>query len=351
MQVENRGFTRYEQTNIVVQVAVTTRVEVTMRVGAATESVQVTAESSLLKTEDGEVSFTVTGKQINELPINFGIGAGAIRNPLSFAQLVPGASINGWNNITINGANGGFKILYEGQESSSSLDPRVSDESQPSVESIQEFTLQTSNFAAEYGTVGSGLSTSPRRAAPTNITAAPTITCRIRPSMPGLPFTDDGQGKHVKIVKHLSNGGFSVGGPVWIPKVYNGKNKTFFFFNWEKYRDRESLYNGITTVPNSALASGDFSSILGRNLATDSPGGRFCKTPSTIPRPDSRCRRTAGAAGVPRQYHSPEPDRPYVRENPEPDSQAQISDSLVNNFAAGGPFYKLHADSLDQDRP
>ncbi len=79
-------------------------------------------------------------------------------------------------------------------------------------------------------------------------------------------------GKHVKIVKHLSNGGFSFGGPVRIPKVYNGKNKTFFFFNWEKYRDRENLYNGITTVPNSALASGDFSSILGRNLATDFAG-------------------------------------------------------------------------------
>src|SRR5262249_49968031 len=88
----------------------------------------------------------------------------------------------------------------------------------------------------------------------------------------GLPFTDDGKGKHVKIVKHLSNGGFSFGGPVWLPKVYNGKNKTFFFFNWEKYRDRESLYNGITTVPNSALAGGDFSSILGRNLATDFAG-------------------------------------------------------------------------------
>ncbi len=132
--MESNGFSRYERTNIEVQVAVTTRVEVAMKVGAATESVQVTAESSLLNSEDGEVSFTVTGKQLNELPINFGIGAGAIRNPLSFAQLVPGASINGWNNITINGSNGGFKILYEGQESSSSLDPRVSDESQPSVE-------------------------------------------------------------------------------------------------------------------------------------------------------------------------------------------------------------------------
>ena len=88
----------------------------------------------------------------------------------------------------------------------------------------------------------------------------------------GLPFTDNGHGGHVEIVKHLADGGFSVGGPVWIPKVYNGKNKTFFFFNWERYRDRESLYNGITTVPNSTLRDGDFSSILGRNLGTDFAG-------------------------------------------------------------------------------
>src|SRR5260370_4781975 len=138
--VESAGFSRHEQTNIEVQVAVTTRVDVVLKVGAPTESVQVTAEASLLKSDDGEVSFTVTGDQINELPINFGIGAGAIRNPPSFAQMAPGASINGCNNITINCANWGFKILDEGQQASSSLDPRVSDESPPSVECIPAVT-------------------------------------------------------------------------------------------------------------------------------------------------------------------------------------------------------------------
>jgi hypothetical protein len=192
--VESRGFSRFEQTNIEVDVAVTTRVPVAMRVGAANESIQVTAESSLLNDENGEVSFTVTGKQINELPINFGIGAGAIRNPLSFAQLVPGASMNGWNNITINGTNGGFKILYEGQESSSSLDPRVSDESQPSVEAVQEFTLQTSNFAAEYGTVGSGLFNFTSKSGTNQYHGSAYDYLQNTIFNAGLPFTDDGHG-------------------------------------------------------------------------------------------------------------------------------------------------------------
>jgi Carboxypeptidase regulatory-like domain len=340
--VESAGFSRYEQTNIEVQVAVTTRVEVALKVGAASESVQVTAEASLLKSEDGEVSFTVTGDQINELPINFGIGAGAIRNPLSFAQMAPGASINGWNNITINGANGGFKILYEGQESSSSLDPRVSDESQPSVESIQAFTLQTSNFSAEFGTVGSGLFNFTAKGGGNQFHGSAYDYLQNTVFNSGLPFTDDGHGKHVKIVKHLSNGGFSIGGPVSIPKVYNGKNKTFFFWSWEKYRDRETLYNGITTVPNSALAGGDFSSILGRNLATDFAGRAILQ--NAIYDPNTTVINAAGQRVlevfpgniIPKNRIDPVSAK-IMNLIPRPN----IADTLVNNFVAQGAFYKL----------
>jgi len=99
LTVEQPGFSKYEQTNIQVQVAVTTRVDIALRVGSAAETT-VSADSSLLKTESAEQSTTVTSKQIAELPLNFGIGAGAIRNPLSFAQLTPGATFNGWNNIS-----------------------------------------------------------------------------------------------------------------------------------------------------------------------------------------------------------------------------------------------------------
>ncbi len=272
LSISQPGFANYEQTGIEVQVAITVRVDVALKVGSATESVEVNAGATLLRTESAELSTTVTGKQINELPINFGIGAGAIRNPLSFAQLTPGASINGWNNITINGTNGGFKILFEGQESSSTLDPRVSDESQPSVESVQEFTLQTSNFAAEFGSIGSGFFNFTSRSGTNDFHGSAFDYFQNTAFNAGIPYTDNGRGGHVQIVKHLSDGGGSVGGPVWIPKVYNGKNKTFFFFTLEKYRDRENLYNGITTVPNSALRNGDFSSILLGNIGTDFVG-------------------------------------------------------------------------------
>src|SRR5204862_5012510 len=158
LSVEHPGFSAAKQTNIHVQVAVTTRVDVILQIGQATQTVEVSAESSMLKTESAEQSTTISGDTINNLPINFAIGAGAIRNPLSFVQLTPGATISGWNTIKVNGnPTGTFRILFEGQESSSGLDARVSDESQPSVEAIQAFTLQTSNFAADYGLVAGGL--------------------------------------------------------------------------------------------------------------------------------------------------------------------------------------------------
>ena len=138
----------------------------------------------MLKTESAEQSTTVTGDKINSLPVNFGIGAGAIRNPLSFVQLTPGANIGSWNSVTVNGMPSySFKIIFEGQESSSGLDARVSDESQPSVEAIQEFTLQTSNFAAEFGQVAGGSLTSRSEAELTNFTAAPIAILPTRCSM------------------------------------------------------------------------------------------------------------------------------------------------------------------------
>src|SRR5882724_3310078 len=273
LAIQQAGFSKYERTNVQVQVAVTTRVDVVLAVGSNTESVTVTADSTLLRTENAEQSMTISGKQIAELPINFGIGAGAIRNPLSFIQMTPGATFNGWNNISINGGAINFKIVFEGQQADDPYSTQVSDEVQPSVEAIEQFTLQTSNFTAEYGGVGGGGIYNFTSKSGTNQYHGSAYNYMENTILnAGIPFTNDGNGRHVKVVKHLADYGGTFGGPVWIPKVYNGKNKTFFFFNLEKYRDRENLYNGITTVPNSALRGGDFSSILGRNLGTDFAG-------------------------------------------------------------------------------
>ena len=125
--VQVPGFKTFQQSGVRVDVAQTARIDVTLEVGAVTDSVSIDADASLLKTESAEQSDTLSGDRINALPLNFGIGGGAIRNPLSFVELAPGTSLNGWNDIKVNGApNNTFRIIFEGQDTTSDLNPRVS---------------------------------------------------------------------------------------------------------------------------------------------------------------------------------------------------------------------------------
>ena len=107
------------------------------------------------------------------------------------------------------------------------------------MEAIQEFTLQTSNFAAEFGIVAGGLFNFTSKGGTNQIHGSGYLYLVNTAFNAGIPYTDNGTGKHLRPSKHLADDGFSVGGPVWLPKLYNGKNRTFFFFNWEKYRDRQ----------------------------------------------------------------------------------------------------------------
>jgi len=274
LSVEQPGFARYEQSNILVQVAETARVDVTLQVGAATQSVEVSADASMLKTESAEQSSSIGGDTINTLPMNYGIGAGALRNPLSFVQLTPGSMMTGWNQINVNGLPAdSFRILFEGQESNNGLDGRASDEVQPSVEAIQQFTLQTSNFAAEFGQVAGGLFNFTARSGTNQVHGSAYLYATNEDLNAGIPYTSDGHGHHTRPFERRFDGGVSFGGPVYIPKVYNGKNRTFFFFNYEKYRDHSQTNLGLGTVPTDAMRSGDFSSTLtNRNLGTDFAG-------------------------------------------------------------------------------
>ena len=268
--VEQPGFRKFIQTGVSVQVAQSSRIDVTLQIGSTSEAVTISADAPLLRTESAEQSTTISGDQINQLPINFAIGAGAVRNPLSFVQLSPGASIGGWNDIRVNGAPGNtFRIIFEGQDTTSALNPRVSDESQPSVEAIEEFTLQTSNFSAEFGQVSGGLFNFTSRSGINQFHGSAYEYFAHEKLGAGNPF-----GTYDRPKQRRHNFGASLGGPVTLPKLYNGRDRTFFFANFEMFRDRAVQNLGDGTVPTEAYRNGDFSAaITGRVLGTD-PLGR-----------------------------------------------------------------------------
>jgi hypothetical protein len=271
------GFNRYVEQGVRVQVAQTARLDMVLKVGAATESITVTAAVPMLKTESAEQSHNISREMFDSLPLNFGNGSGggALRNPLVVTQLLPGAYFqpNTKASAKVNGSRSEeFKIVLDGQDATSPNKEYVFNLTQPSVDAVEEVTIQASNFAAEFGQVIGGLYNFTTRSG-ANAFHGSVYDYFVNEALnAGQPFTNDGTGRHFVQRNRRQDFGFNVGGPVLLPKLYNGRNRTFFFFNYEFYVDRKNQQN-IQTVPTDAYRGGDFSGALtGRRLGTDPAG-------------------------------------------------------------------------------
>jgi hypothetical protein len=269
------GFKKFIRQGLTVQVAQTVRVDIVLEVGASTESVTVTADAALLKTESGELNHNINTNDLNNLPV-LGIGAGSagIRNPYSSLQLIPGTDWHPDSSVRINGFPSNTQAMrVEGQDSTSGISSSVQSSTQPSVEAIQEFAVQTSNFAAEFGQAGGGLFNVTMRSG-TNQFHGSGYDYFVNEALnAGVPFTNNGQGGLLRPRVRRNDYGFSLGGPVELPKIYNGRDKTFFFFNFEQYRETVITNTIPTTVPTALMRSGDFSQALTKkNLGTDALG-------------------------------------------------------------------------------
>jgi hypothetical protein len=270
------GFKKYTRSGLQVGVAQTLRVDIPLEVGASTETITVAEDAPLLKTESGELSHTVNLNQITELPL-FTV-TGGIRNPYQVLNLIPGTyAPGGSGNIRVNGAPANsLAYRVEGQDASNGTLPSFPTQNQPGVDAIQEVAVQTSNFAAEYGQVGGGFLNITMRSG-TNQLHGSAYEYYVNEFLnAGQPYTDDGTGHNLRPRNRRNDWGFTVGGPVWIPKIYNGRDKTFFFFTWEKLKVTSVTANDPKTVPTSAFRSGDFSAAIlpnARTIGTD-PLGR-----------------------------------------------------------------------------
>ena len=285
--VEAPGFKKLTQLAVQVQVAQTVRLDFTLQIGATTESITVTEQAPLLKSENAEQSINVSGDRINSLPINFGGGGGStgnIRSWTAFALLSPGVVGNS-NGNRANGAQANqFKIIIEGQDVTSSNDTGwTSTVSQASVEMIAEFSLQTSNYAAEFGQVAGGLFNFTTRSG-TNDWHGSAYEYFANEALDAYrPFTA------IRPTSRKHDAGFSIGGPVRIPKLYNGKNRSFFFFNYEFFRNRAQANASFQTVPTAAYRAGDFSAALAQNrrIGTDPRGNPVIENMIFDPRSNS----------------------------------------------------------------
>ncbi len=279
LTIARPGFRNYVRSGITVLVATTSRLDITLQLGSAAETVTVTAAAPLLKTESAEQSFNITGDEVNALPLTQ--GSAGLRNPIGFAILNPSVNVPNASNLQmrVNGMpDNTYRSLVDGQDTTNGIDPTHLSETQPSMEALQEVQLSTSNFSAEFGRVAGGLVNLTSRSGTNAFHGSGYDYLTNEALGAGQPLTNAGNGQHSHPVNRSQDFGFSVGGPVWIPKIYNGKDKTFFFFNLEEWRQTAGTSGTFTTVPTAAYRAGDFSLARGAAIQTTDPFGNPIST-------------------------------------------------------------------------
>ena len=263
--VEAPGFEKYIGTGTQVNVNTTSRVDVTLTVGTVTQSVTVDATAPLLKSETDEQSHNVNTQQILQLPLE---GTGGARNPRSFVIMVPGVSgaAEGTSGHVEGQPSNTHRLYIDGQDISSSIS-NGTNTGPPPQEMVQEFALQTSNMAAEYGSAEGGMYVFATKSGTNQLHGSLFEYWQNNLLDADHPYTNTNP------FDRKNDFGFSVSGPVIIPKIYNGKNKTFFIVVFEDAKNGLSASGATNTVPTPAYRTGNFSAALGAKLNGTDPLG------------------------------------------------------------------------------
>jgi hypothetical protein len=273
--VTSPGFKKFQAKGIVLDVAEKARVDVTMQVGATTTEVIVQGENvAQVETESSELSGVVTGKEITQLELNG-------RNYTTLVTLVPGVSnqtgmdepqvgINGSVAFSMNGGRTEYNNweLDGGDNMDNGSNGTLN--VYPSIDAISEFTVLTSNYGAQYGRNGSGTVEVETKS------GTQAFHGDVYEFVRNNAFNAD---YYFNTLPRLGNGvvpsykkndyGYTIGGPVYIPKVYNQKKeKTFFFWSQEWRRDRVPTAFDLP-VPYSQERVGNFTDVC-PNVALNS---------------------------------------------------------------------------------
>ncbi len=267
LDVTAPGFKRFVRDGFSVQSSQTYRIDVPLEVGATTDSVTVTAEAPLLNTESSELSKNVTAATLNKLPV-LGIGSAfasnsGVRQPLAVTALVPGGIFVGDNVIRLNGTPSNTQsVRVEGQDSTNYTWVNAVSQNQPSVDSIEEFQVQTSNYSAEFGKAGGGVFLVTMKSGNNKYHGSAYNYFVNEALNASTPFVN------LKPRARRNDYGFTLGGPVDIPKVYDGHDKTFYFFNFEQFKETAVVNNTPITVPTAGYRVGNFAQALTARNAT-----------------------------------------------------------------------------------
>jgi outer membrane receptor protein involved in Fe transport len=238
------------------------RFDFSLALGQVSESIEVSGSAALLETENATTSAVVTNQKIVDLPL-------VNRNIMGLTSLIPGvrptanlgaierSGLNSLNASIGGGAPSANNSLVDGVAADEGFFGQIT--ISLSVDATEEFRIITHNASAEFGHTGGGVVNVTSKAGTNDFHGALFEYFRNRELNANDFFANRVGSPRAQF--NYNNFGAAVGGPVLIPKTYNGRNKTFFFFNWEEYKQRTSSQT-FRTVPTDLQRKGDFSQTL-----------------------------------------------------------------------------------------
>lgn len=285
--VDHAGFKTSVNSGIRLLGAETIRRDITLAVGSVSESIEVKAGAEQLQVTTPDVSHTVDEKYYRDIPI---ITAGDVRLAEAMLQIQPGylpMKPNGdpmfrgsqFNSRINGGQTMATENFFDGAAFGYAVGHQQSQESAPPAESIQEMKVISTTYSAQYGHTSGGFIEYTSKSG-TNQLHGSAYEFFANDALNARGFFDadcNAAGQctsRAKTPVRNNAFGFTLGGPVVIPHVYDGKNKTFFFTNIDWTRYRSGVLPGFgNTTPTDAFKAGDFSSLLTTNqIATDALG-------------------------------------------------------------------------------
>ena len=267
LAIEAQGFKKLERANIPLDAADKLALgDLTLQVGALTEAVSVEADAALLQTESVERSETVTTKQIENIEVNG-------RNPLDLAKLVPGVvdtanfsvgGVGGLSGIQVNGSRGTENQLMINGIGDIDTGANGSQNVTISLDSMAEFKILTGMYQAEYGR-NAGAQISMVTKSGTSQFHGSGYWYHRHDDLNANTFINNVRGLPRNLFR-FNDPGYTVGGPVYIPKLLHAtKNRLFFFWSEEFQRQLQPNAAKNVTVPTALERKGDFSQSVDNN--------------------------------------------------------------------------------------
>src|SRR5881296_3700656 len=263
IKVELPGFRTITQNDVELQIQQSARIDFTLQVGDVSQTVEVSGTAALIATENATVGTVIENKRIVEMPLNG-------RNFLQLVSLSPNVSYGFDSSQIANERQGGTRaqqnISVAGQRSSFNhftLDGVENTDVNfntyvilPSIDALQEFKVQTGIFPAEFGRATTQINVSTKPG--TNDFHGTLFEFLRNDKLDARQYAFAGE--RLREPLKWNQYGFALGGPVWLPKIYNGKDRLFFMSNFEGFRERR-LRRQLFTVPSVKMRNGDFSEV------------------------------------------------------------------------------------------